>query len=254
VRNGEILPVYADCMQQQAQQTPRVTDAAGSASVLLIEDEPGIVDFVKRGLEAEGFTVAVELDGIAGQRTALREGLDMVVLDLMLPGRGGLEILQALRTAKPALPVIVLTARGEVEDRVAGLEAGAADYLVKPFSLAELVARMRAQLRVAAEASATVLRGEDIEVNLLTRRVRRAGTSVPLSSTEFELLVYLLRHRGQVLSREQILSAVWGYEHDPATNIVDVYIGYLRRKLRRPESPTPIHTVRSVGYRLGHGG
>ncbi len=128
------------------------------------------------------------------------------------------------------------------------------DYLVKPFSLAELVARMRAQLRVAAEASATLLRGEDIEVNLLTRRVRRAGTTVPLSSTEFELLVYLLRHRGQVLSREQILSAVWGYEHDPATNIVDVYIGYLRRKLRRPESPTPIYTVRSVGYRLGHGG
>jgi DNA-binding response OmpR family regulator len=241
-------------MQQQAQETPRATGAAGSASVLLIEDEPGIVDFVKRGLEAEGFTVAVELDGVVGQRTALREGFDMVVLDLMLPGRGGLQILQALRTAKPALPVIVLTARGEVEDRVTGLEAGAADYLVKPFSLAELVARMRAQLRVAAEASATLLRGEDIEVNLLTRRVRRAGTTVPLSSTEFELLVHLLRHRGQVLSREQILSAVWGYEHDPATNIVDVYIGYLRRKLRRPEGPAPIYTVRSVGYRLGHGG
>lgn len=250
----EILPVYADCMQPQAQQTPGLTGAVGSASVLLIEDEPGIVDFVKRGLEAEGFTVAIELDGISGERAALREGFDMVVLDLMLPGSGGLEVLRALRTAKPGLPVIVLTARGEVEDRVTGLEAGAADYLVKPFSLAELVARMRAQLRVAAEASATVLRGEDIEVNLLTRRVRRAGTVVPLSSTEFELLVHLLRHRGQVLSREQILSAVWGYEHDPATNIVDVYIGYLRRKLRRPESPAPIYTVRSVGYRLGHGG
>lgn len=241
-------------MQQQAQETPRVADAARSASVLLIEDEPGIVDFVRRGLEAEGFAVAVELDGSAGQRTALRKGFDMVVLDLMLPGTGGLAILEALRTAKPTLPVIVLTARGEVEDRVTGLEAGAADYLVKPFSLAELVARIRAQLRVAAEASASVLRGEDIEVNLLTRRVRRAGEAVPLSSTEFELLVYLLRHRGQVLSREQILSAVWGYEHDPATNIVDVYIGYLRRKLRRPDSPTPIYTVRSVGYRLGHGG
>lgn len=241
-------------MQQQAQETPRVADAARSASVLLIEDEPGIVDFVRRGLEAEGFAVTVELDGSAAQRTALRESFDMVVLDLMLPGTGGLAILEALRTAKPTLPVIVLTARGEVEDRVTGLEAGAADYLVKPFSLAELVARMRAQLRVAAEASASVLRGEDIEVNLLTRRVRRAGEAVPLSSTEFELLVYLLRHRGQVLSREQILGVVWGYEHDPATNIVDVYIGYLRRKLRRPDSPTPIYTVRSVGYRLGHGG
>jgi DNA-binding response OmpR family regulator len=241
-------------MPQGAQQTPRASESVRSVAVLLIEDEPGIVDFIARGLEAEGFTVAVELDGLAGERTALRESFDMVVLDLMLPGRSGLEILQALRVAKPGLPVIVLTARGEVEDRVTGLESGAADYLAKPFSLAELVARMRAQLRLAAEASATVLRGEDIEVNLLTRRVRRGEEVVPLSTTEFELLVYLLRHHGQVLSREQILSVVWGYEHDPATNIVDVYVGYLRRKLRRPDSPAPIHTVRSVGYRLGHGG
>ncbi len=241
-------------MQQGAKESPRPSESVSQAAVLLIEDEPGIVDFVARGLEAEGFSVAIELDGLAGERAALRESFDLVVLDLMLPGRGGLEILQALRTAKPSLPVIVLTARGELEDRVGGLEAGAADYLVKPFSLAELVARMRAQLRVAAEASASVLRGEDIEVDLLSRRVRRGGETVPLSTTEFELLVYLLRHRGQVLSREQILSAVWGYEHDPATNIVDVYVGYLRRKLRLPERPTPIYTVRSVGYRLGHGG
>jgi DNA-binding response OmpR family regulator len=241
-------------MVQGAKESPRASESVGQAAVLLIEDEPGIVDFVARGLEAEGFSVAVQLDGLAGERAALRESFDLVVLDLMLPGRGGLEILQALRTAKPSLPVIVLTARGELEDRVGGLEAGAADYLVKPFSLAELVARMRAQLRVAAEASASVLRGEDIEINLLSRRVRRGGKTVPLSTTEFELLVYLLRHRGQVLSREQILSAVWGYEHDPATNIVDVYVGYLRRKLRLPERPAPIYTVRSVGYRLGHGG
>jgi DNA-binding response OmpR family regulator len=150
----------------------------------------------------------------------------------------------------------VLTARGEIGDRVAGLEAGAVDYLVKPFSLAELVARVRAQLRVAAQASAhvsqTTLRGADIEIDLLTRRVRRGGETVLLSTTEFELLTYLMRHRGQVLSREQILSAVWGYDHDPATNVVDVYVGYLRRKLRRPDSPAPIFTVRAVGYRLGH--
>ena len=147
--------------------------------------------------------------------------------------------------------MIVLTARGEIEDRVAGLDAGAVDYLVKPFSLAELLARVRAQLRVVAQTSPTTLRGGDIEVNLLTRRVRRGDKAVQLSSTEFELLVYLLRHHGQVLSREQILSAVWGYEHDPATNVVDVYIGYLRRKLGRPEDPAPIYTVRAVGYRLG---
>jgi len=223
-----------------------------TARVLLIEDEPGIVDFVRRGLEAEGFAVEAALDGIEGERLALSDSFDAVVLDLMLPGRGGLEILGSLRRAKPTLPVIVLTARGEIEDRVAGLDAGAVDYLVKPFSLAELVARVRAQLRVVADASASTLRAADIEVNLLTRKVSREGCTVALSTTEFELLVYLMRHCGHVLTREQILSSVWGYEHDPATNVVDVYIGYLRRKLGRPDDPAPIFTVRSVGYRLGN--
>jgi DNA-binding response OmpR family regulator len=223
-----------------------------TARVLLIEDEPGIVDFVRRGLEAEGFAVEAALDGIEGERLALSDSFDAVVLDLMLPGRGGLEILGSLRRAKPTLPVIVLTARGDIEDRVAGLDAGAVDYLVKPFSLAELVARVRAQLRVVADASASTLRAADIEVNLLTRKVSRDGCAVALSTTEFELLVYLMRHCGHVLTREQILSSVWGYEHDPATNVVDVYIGYLRRKLGRPDDPAPIFTVRSVGYRLGN--
>jgi two-component system OmpR family response regulator len=172
------------------------------------------------------------------------------VLDLMLPRRSGLEILASVRGATPNVPVIVLTARGEIEDRVEGLDAGAVDYLVKPFSLAELVARVRAQLRTVANASASTLRAEDIEVDLLTRRVRRAGETVTLSTTEFELLVYLMRHHRQVVPREQILSSVWGYEHDPATNVVDVYVGYLRRKLGRP-GPAPIYTVRAVGYRLG---
>src|SRR5580704_464560 len=224
-------------------------------AILLIEDEPGIVDFVRRGMEAEGFQVEAELDGLEGERRALHESFDAVVLDLMLPGRDGLEVLTALRAAKPGLPVIVLTAKGEIEDRVTGLDAGAVDYLVKPFSLAELLARVRAQLRVATQqGTPTTLRVEDTEVDLLTRRVQRAGAAVQLSSTEFELLVYLLHHRGQVLSRERILSAVWGYQHDPGTNIVDVYVGYLRRKLRRPANPAPIHTVRAVGYRLGHAG
>jgi DNA-binding response OmpR family regulator len=230
--------------------------SALAPTVLLVEDEPGIVDFLRRGLQAEGFAVQAALDGEEGRRRALTEGFDMVVLDLMLPGVGGMEILAQLRKSKPELPVIVLTARGEIEDRVAGLDGGAVDYLVKPFSLAELLARMRAQLRVAAQASAstpTTLRCGDIEVSLLTRKVRRAGVPVALSTTEFELLVYLMRHRSHVVSREQILSAVWGYEHDPATNVVDVYIGYLRRKLRRPDQPAPIFTVRGVGYRLDDG-
>jgi DNA-binding response OmpR family regulator len=219
--------------------------------VLLVEDEPGIVDFVRRGLEADGFVVEASLDGTEGERLALSGDFDAVVLDLMLPGRSGLEILETVRSAKPSMPVIVLTARGEVEDRVAGLNAGAVDYLVKPFSLAELVARVRAHLRVVEQASASSLRAEDIEVNLLTRKAHRGGRPITLSTTEFELLVHLLRHHGQVLSREQILSAVWGYEHDPATNVVDVYVGYLRRKLGQPGDPAPIFTVRSVGYRLG---
>jgi DNA-binding response OmpR family regulator len=225
--------------------------AAAAAQILLIEDEPGIADFVQRGLEAEGFTVQSSLDGAEGERLAVGGSCDAVVLDLMLPGRSGLEILETLRRARPTMPVIVLTARGEIEDRVAGLEAGAVDYLVKPFSIAELVARVRTHLRVLAQASASVLRAEDIELDLLTRRVHRAGRPITLSTTEFELLAYLARHHGEVVSREQILSAVWGYGHDPATNVVDVYVGYLRRKLAAVGDPAPIFTVRSVGYRLG---
>ena len=232
----------------EAREAPVPTERS---TILLVEDEPGIVDFVRRGLEAEGFDVEVALDGIEGERLALRGSFDAIVLDLMLPGRGGLEIMASVRREKPSVPVIVLSARGEVEDRVLGLDAGAVDYLAKPFSLAELVARVRAQVRAASDLSSSALRGADIEVDLLTRRVTRNGRSALLSTTEFELLVYLLRHRGHVLSREQILASVWGYEHDPATNVVDVYIGYLRRKLGRPDDPAPIFTVRGVGYRLG---
>ncbi len=239
----------SECLSLATHEDTRAL--SGSPRVLLIEDEPGIVDFVKRGLEVEGFTVEAALDGVEGERLALREDFDGIVLDLMLPGRSGLEILAAVRRAKPSVPVIVLTARGEIEDRVEGLDAGAVDYLVKPFSLAELIARVRAQLRVLAEASSSTLSADDIEVNLITRKVRRGARAVQLSTTEFELLVYLMRHRGQALSREQILSAVWGYEHDPATNVVDVYVGYLRRKLASPGQPAPIYTVRAVGYRLG---
>jgi DNA-binding response OmpR family regulator len=226
-------------------------DSLAPSRVLVIEDEPGIADFLRRGLTAEGFAVESSLDGTEGERLALAGNFDAIVLDLMLPGRSGLQILASVTRASPTLPVIVLSARGEIEDRVAGLETGAVDYLVKPFSLAELVARLRAQLRVVVQASASILQGEEIEVNLLTRKAHRAGREVALSATEFELLVYLLRNRGRVLSREEILAAVWGYEHDPATNVVDVYVGYLRRKLGRPNDPAPIFTVRSVGYRLG---
>jgi DNA-binding response OmpR family regulator len=221
--------------------------------ILVIEDEPGIVDFLARGLSAHGFQVLSSPDGVAGTEKALGQPIDLVVLDMMLPERNGLEVLAELRELRPELPVIALTARGEIEDRVAGLDAGAVDYLTKPFSLSELAARIRAQLRVAAQAPTTTLRSGDLEINLLTREVRRGGKRVRLSTTEFELLVYLLRNRGRVLSRELILRAVWGYDYDPGTNVVDVYVGYLRRKLRDAEGKVPIVTVRSVGYRLDAG-
>jgi DNA-binding response OmpR family regulator len=229
----------------------RSGESAVAGRLLLIEDEPGIVDFVRRGFEAEGFVVEAAMDGVEGERLALGGSFDAIVLDLMLPRRSGLEVLGSVRRTMPSVPVIVLTARGEIEDRVEGLDAGAVDYLVKPFSMAELLARVRAQLRVVAQASSSVLRAEGIEVDLMTRKVRREGQTVTLSTTEFELLVYLMRHHGQVVSREQILSSVWGYEHDPSTNVVDVYVGYLRRKLGHGGEAAPIFTVRAVGYRLG---
>jgi DNA-binding response OmpR family regulator len=225
--------------------------------ILVIEDEPGIVDFLERGLQAQGFEVRAEVDGDSGLERALRDHVDLLVLDLLLPGRSGLEVLAAVNESKPELPVIVLTALDQVEQRVAGLDAGAADYLTKPFSLHELAARIRAQLRIAAQSQRTVLHGGNLEVDLISREVKYAGQLVRLSTTEFELLTYLMRNDGQALSRDQILRAVWGYEYDPGTNVVDVYVGYLRRKLRAAVKEdggagrrSPIVTVRSVGYRF----
>jgi DNA-binding response OmpR family regulator len=225
-------------------------ELAASGRILVVEDEPGIVDFLERGLRSYGYEVESALDGVVGTERALSESFDLVVLDMMLPRRTGLEVLDELRRAKPGLPVVILTARSEVEDRVAGLDAGAIDYLTKPFSLSELAARVRAQLRVMAQAPATTISAGDVEVNLISREVRRSGVVVRLSTTEFELLSYLIRNPSRVLSREQILRAVWGYDYDPGTNVVDVYIGYLRRKLRQSGEKDPIVTVRSVGYRF----
>jgi two-component system, OmpR family, response regulator len=224
------------------------------AHIVLIEDEPGIADFIDRGLSARGFEVRAAPDGERGLELALGEHVDLVVLDLMLPRKSGIEVLRELSDSRPGLPVIVLTARGEIEDRVGGLDAGAVDYLVKPFALAELEARIRAQLRTARQAPSTTVRRAGLEIDLLTRSVRSGGRPVRLTNTEFDLLAYFLNNPGQVLTRQQILRAVWGYEHDPATNIVDVYIGYLRRKLGGGDAPVPIKTVRSRGYRLEESG
>lgn len=218
--------------------------------VLLVEDEPAIADFVVRGLRDEGHTITHASDGIEGERRALRENTDLVILDVMLPGQDGFAVLRAIRQGRPELPVIMLTARDEVEDRIAGLDGGAIDYLTKPFVFAELAARVRAQLRRRG-GEETVLRGADIELDLLKRTVKRKQVEVALSAREFDLLAYLLRNPDRILSREQLLGAVWGYDHDPGTNIVEVYVGYLRRKLALSDGvAAPIETVRSRGYRL----
>jgi DNA-binding response OmpR family regulator len=218
--------------------------------ILVVEDETAIADFVQRGLEAEGYAVACADDGPEGERQALDEDVDLVVLDLMLPGRDGLSVLGSIRESKPTLPVIVLTARDAVEDKVAGLDGGATDYVTKPFSFDELTARIRAHLRDPGQREPTVVDAVGIHVDLLSREVTLGKEAVHLSSREFDLLVYFMRHAGEVLSREQILSAVWGYDFDPGTNVVEVYVGYLRRKLASNGGPARIETLRSVGYRL----
>ncbi len=221
------------------------------AHLVLIEDEPGIADFMERGLALAGYHVQSASDGERGLQLALGDDVDLVVLDLMLPRMSGNEVLRQLADQRPGLPLIVVTARGELEDRVGGLKAGAVDYLVKPFAMDELEARIDAQLRAARQAPETTLRGAGLTVDLISRRVTHDGHDVRLSATEFELLTYLLHNIGRVLSREQILRAVWGYDHDPATNIVDVYVGYLRRKLSGPDRrPVTITAVRVRGYRL----
>jgi DNA-binding response OmpR family regulator len=218
--------------------------------ILVVEDETAIADFVQRGLESEGYAVACAYDGDEGERQALGNGVDLVVLDLMLPGKDGLAVLRSIRAEKPGLPVIVLTARDAVEDKVAGLDTGATDYMTKPFAFDELTARVRAHLRRPPNGETTSLDAAGIHMDLLSREVTLGGVPVHLSTREFDLLAYFMRHPGQVLSREQILSAVWGYDFDPGTNVVEVYVGYLRRKLATDDNPAPIETLRSVGYRL----
>jgi DNA-binding response OmpR family regulator len=218
--------------------------------ILVVEDEAGIADFLERGLSAEGFGVRVASDGVAGEEMALEREVDLVVLDRMLPGRDGIEVLKSIRRARPMLPVILLTAKTEIADRVEGLNLGATDYVTKPFSFEELLARIRAHLRYGGDGTATILTAAGIELDLITREATRGDQKVRLPEREAALLGHLMRNAARVCTREEILAAVWGYEHDPGTNVVQVYIGYLRRKLALPGSPAPIETVRSVGYRL----
>jgi DNA-binding response OmpR family regulator len=219
--------------------------------ILVVEDEALIAAFIEKGLRAEGHAVSIEMRGDQVLDRVVLERPDIVLLDVMLPGLDGFGVLAGIRAIDPGLPVIMVTARSDVADRVRGLDLGATDYLIKPFAFAELAARVRAHLRTAAgrEARADALEVGRIRLDLLTRQAAADGAEVSLSTREFALLGYLLRHPGQVLSRQQILDAVWGFAHDPRSNVVDVYVGYLRAKLDG-HGPSVIDTVRGMGYRF----
>jgi DNA-binding response OmpR family regulator len=214
--------------------------------ILIAEDEPRIASFLEKGLRGAGFTTSVVGDGIVAAAAARSADFDLVILDLGLPGKDGHEVLREIRSRGERLPVLILTARTGVADMVANLDSGADDYVTKPFQFEELLARVRARLRDTGDTEVTTLEAGDITLDLRGRFVLLDGQRVDLSSREFTLAETFFRHPGQVLTREQLLSHVWGYDYDPGSNIVDVYIGYLRKKLR----PELIETVRGSGYRL----
>jgi two-component system response regulator MprA len=219
--------------------------------VLVVDDERAVRESLRRALELEGYDVELAEDGdVALARLASNGQPDAVILDVMMPTLDGLEVCRRLRRAGNAVPVLMLTARAEVDSRVAGLDAGADDYLPKPFALEELLARLRALLRRSAGATGEILRFEDLELDPRTREVRRGGDPVELTRTEFNLLELFMRNPRQVLTRSTIFERVWGYDFGFASNSLDVYIGYLRRKTEAGDRPRLIQTVRGVGYAL----
>lgn len=218
--------------------------------VLVVEDDRKIASFVLKGLKEQGYVVDVCHDGNEGLDLAAGESYDVILLDIMLPGRDGLSILRALRAEKNTVPVILLTARSGLDERVEGLNLGADDYLPKPFFMEELIARIIAVSRRSSGEQLSVIHHGGLALNLISREVRRGDESLELTSREFNLLELLMRSPGRVYSRTQLLEHVWGYDFDPQTNVVDVYIRRLRSKIDPPEGPSSIETVRGVGYRM----
>lgn len=218
--------------------------------VLVVEDERKVLRGLEQGLTAAGYEVETALTGRDGEHLGLAGGFDAVILDWMLPERDGLQVLTSLRTAGQTVPVLLLTSRDAIDDRVTGLDAGADDYLVKPFSFAELLARLRVMLRRGQPDRETALRAAGLEIDLLNRRVTRDGIEVGLAHREFELLVYMARHKGQAVTREMLGRDVWSDPNYALTNVVEVYINLLRKKLDTPGQPSVIATIRGVGYRL----
>jgi DNA-binding response OmpR family regulator len=214
--------------------------------VLIVEDEPRLASFLEKGLAANGFTTFSVGSGSEATTVARDDDFDLLILDLGLPGTDGFDVLETIRRRGETMPVIILTARDDIDDKVRGLDAGADDYVTKPFKFEELLARVRARLRADRAQEEVELNTAGITLDLRARRARVDGEQVELSTREFALLEMFMRHRDQVLSREQLLSHVWGYDFDPGSNIVDVYVGYLRKKV----GSGTIETVRGAGYRL----
>jgi DNA-binding response OmpR family regulator len=222
--------------------------------VLVVEDEPKMASFIRRALEAENLAVDVVGTGEDALAAALATRFDAMVLDIMLPGRDGLSVLRELRSRRNTVPVLLLSARGQVEERIDGLDAGADDYLPKPFALGELSARVRALgRRSSGEMHLLLLKLADLTVDTITREVRRAGKKIDLSVREYRLLEFLLRSQGRVCGRMQILEKVWDYNFDPGTNLVDVYVRRIRDKIDHDFEPKLLHTIRGTGYMMKDG-
>jgi heavy metal response regulator len=221
--------------------------------LLVVEDEKKVARFVKQGLEEEGYAVDVAQDGEEGLRMGLDRVHDLIVLDISLPRMDGLQVLRRLREEKVGTPILLLTVRAAIEDKVLGLDSGADDYLTKPFAFQELVARIRALLRRGGEGGAPILRYADLTLDPVRRAVFRAGAKIDLTAKEFALLEYFLRNAERVLSRTMILDHVWSYDFDPETNVIDVYVNYLRKKIDSDRQVKLIHTVRGAGYVLKAG-
>ncbi|TYQ27474.1 response regulator transcription factor [Pseudanabaena sp. UWO310] len=221
-----------------------------SIKILLIEDDIKLAQFIEMELSCEGYQVSMTHNGLDGLTQARQDPPDLVVLDWMMPGLTGVEICRRLRATGSKVPIILVTARDEISDRVAGLDAGADDYVIKPFSIEELLARIRSNLRRTFETESNILQFEDLSLNLRSREVIRNGRAIELTVREFELLEYLMMHPQQVMTRDQILEKVWGYDFGGDSNVIEVYVRTLRQKLEIDDAPRIIQTVRGVGYVL----
>jgi DNA-binding response OmpR family regulator len=259
-RDGELTGLRPDVIDPSHPTKPsvwkrprgrqRLYFAIGAMKILLVEDDAALVRALRRGLSAHGHELLSAENGEDGVAMAWEEAVDFVLLDISLPGLDGQEVLRRIRALQPELPVLMLTARDDLLNKVTALNAGADDYLTKPFEFEELLARIRALTRRTEQPESVLLKAGDLRIDLLSQRAWRGDKSIELSSREFALLEHFMRHRGQVLSRGQLLSAIWDYSFDTGSNVVSVYVTHLRRKIDRPGEPSLINTVRGAGYRF----